>query len=402
MFRTISIKSPAEISTSQSEPLVYKIPISDSLSLSILAKLNPNQDFLLVLYNGAIAGHYKNKPKFSRWSWADEANYSFICIDDPVVSEIGDTNLAWYIGTNEIDLQSKILSIIKSITKSLNIENNRVIFYGSSGGGFASLMSATLLKGSACIVSNPQTNILNYHKSSVEKYIKSAFGEIESNVYDKFKDRLSVMSRMTSENYLPTVYYKQNIIDKSHFNKHLKPFQSKYYEMLSETITYPNKLFLEIISHKDGHSAISTRMQFRNEIEFLRSHLEEKNKNDTCAYTILPNEITLKNHIIWVKKLNPEVNKVIIKGNLVSNSIKNPALIAIKTSDNNYTRMETIGFKYSKGLKCAFKYISQSRSNQIDITISTKNMNISEIGLMNWKSEPESKIDNLKIETNYE
>lgn len=372
--------------------------------MSILARIIPDQSFLLVLFNGAIAGQYKNAPKFSRWSWAEKAGFSFIAIDDPVVSQIGQTNLGWYIGTESFDVQDSISDIIESITSKLNIAHSDVVFYGSSGGGFASLMAAIRLHGSGCIVSNPQTNILRYHKTSVDKYINSAFKKDTNNAREKYLERLSAVEKINNEKYLPTVYYKQNITDKNHFKKHYLPFQEKYTELMSRAECYPNRLFIELFSDIDGHSAISNQEQFEREINFIANYIISNKNENYYLEKRIPDSLELVNTINWVKTIEPFANRILISGTLLNVNKPKPALLALQIQDNNYDNIEEIGFKYSKGLKCAFKYI-HLETNDCTFSIEipkSKNIIISKIGIMKWNHEQNIIAKGLTIEIHNE
>lgn len=400
MFESVNLDSVSEIPISQSKPTRYNIKTNNNLNMSILARIIPEQSFLLVLFNGAIAGQYKNAPKFSRWSWAEKAGYSFIAIDDPVVSQIGETNLAWYIGTESFDVQDSVSEIIASITSQLDISHSDVVFYGSSGGGFASLMAAIRLRGSGCIVSNPQTNILKYHKTSVDKYINSAFRNDTNSTHEKYLERFSAIEKINNVKYLPTVYYKQNITDKNHFKKHYLPFQEKYTELMSIAESYPNRLFIELFSDIDGHSAISNQEQFEREINFIANHItSNKNENYSLEKGFTDN-LELGNKINWLKTLEPIAKKILISGTLLKVNKPKPALLALQIQDDNYNNVEEIGFKYSKGLKCAFKYIYLETNDctfHIEIP-KNKNIIISKIGIMKWNHEQEIIAKDLKIE----
>src|SRR5690606_3863647 len=53
---------------------------------------------------------------------------------------------------------------------------SRLIFWGGSGGGFASLYLSAIFPGSTAFVWNPQTSILKYEQEAVEQYGKTCFG----------------------------------------------------------------------------------------------------------------------------------------------------------------------------------------------------------------------------------
>ena len=64
-----------------------------------------------------------------------------------------------------------------------------LIFYGSSGGGFAALKAVGLLNNGVAIAINPQTDILKYKKflEDIQYLIdnKELFIELATFIYDK-------------------------------------------------------------------------------------------------------------------------------------------------------------------------------------------------------------------------
>jgi predicted rRNA methylase YqxC with S4 and FtsJ domains len=57
--------------------------------------------------------------------------------------------------------------ILKILISQLKIPEYNVLFYGSSAGGFMSLMLAGMFDNSIAVVNNPQTVVHNYYQRHV-------------------------------------------------------------------------------------------------------------------------------------------------------------------------------------------------------------------------------------------
>lgn len=119
-----------------------------------------NSEYLYVFLNGS-RGETPDKfvplPRFGRWSWHGLFNGSTLHIEDPMLYKYDELNLGWYYGTEEISYLDLTLNIVKSIAARTG--NPKIIFYGSSGGGYAALHLASMLPNSFAISINPQIEL---------------------------------------------------------------------------------------------------------------------------------------------------------------------------------------------------------------------------------------------------
>jgi hypothetical protein len=260
-FEKVKINSFDSIPVEQDSPIIYVLRPYNKLNLSILARIQPNPIYLVVLFNAATTCNRSTEPTFMRWSWAEKADLSYIIIDDPIVSSSESTNIAWYIGLNEFDLQGYICNLINNILIKTNLNPCNVIFSGSSGGGFASLMASIRLKGSNAVVNNPQTDVLKYSRRLRAQFI-DIFGEDETIIKKCYYHRFSVNKAMDYYNYAPNVLYRQNIKDKSHLNQHFNPFHKHYHNFVKQQDLA--KPCLNVIMYDDprGHSSVATYEDF--------------------------------------------------------------------------------------------------------------------------------------------
>lgn len=146
-----------------------------------------------------------------------EANLLFI--SDPTFSYDENIKLGWHLGTKRSNAQLAINHLIEEAVNLLRTEF--VIFFGGSGGGFASIFHSAHFPGSLAFIWNPQINILNYQPSIAEETARLAF-DCKKNDLEKFviTDIASLYEKTKSIN---KVLLWQNFTD-HHVADHLNPF----------------------------------------------------------------------------------------------------------------------------------------------------------------------------------
>ena len=189
--------------------------------------LKKDSPYLLVFFSGARDPNKSVLPYYNRWSWADKMPGSCLYISDPTFNiNPQDLKLAWYIGTEKHDWMQSILKIIKKIIETMGIKEDNVIFYGSSGGGFAALKAVGLLNNGVAIAINPQTDILKYVPAHVDNYLKIAFNCKAEAVPDSVKkERFSVFSGLVRSRKAKFIIL-QNLQDSFHYKNHYLPLCS--------------------------------------------------------------------------------------------------------------------------------------------------------------------------------
>ena len=114
---------------------------------------------LYVILNGALT---MNPPQFSRWSYCSFLDGSMLNLADPMYHIYTGLKLGWYYGSSEYDLRVYIAEIVKKIAEILNIKEQNIIFFGSSGGGAATIELASLINGARAVAINPQMILSEY------------------------------------------------------------------------------------------------------------------------------------------------------------------------------------------------------------------------------------------------
>ncbi len=396
-FDCFDIYSINEISFPQDKPTVYRLKISDKITLSGLYYLKKDTSKIVVLFNGALSGKASARPTFMRWSWAYESDLSFISFDDPIVSCTQLTNLGWYVGTHDLDIQEYINIIIKHLITCNDICPSRVFFYGSSGGGFASIMAAIRLRNSVAIVCNPQTNVFSYYEKFSKKLTDNFFQGVDLSPDGEVFYRFSLQAAISKFNYIPTIIYNQNIQDKFHFENHFIPFQKALFSILSSVKSYPNRLNVNLICDKRGHSSISSKEEFILELE-QATRLSANN----VYYPPLIDDATsevLDDNVIWFS-VSDKSKDFEVSFKLSSDATleaEKPAIFMVDAENIEQAILIKNGYSYSKRFKCAFKYIERINDEQETVFTVDKDMRAVRVGFRAWHRLGSLNLKNVKI-----
>ncbi len=192
----------------------------------------------LVFFGGALTGRPigVNPPFFSGIGIASSTSLPLISISDPTLSFSDSLLLSWYAGNDrERSLPIVLSAILDHISEKYYL---KLILVGGSGGGFAALSQACLLRCTATVVVwNPQTDIAAYDQKAVIKYLSAAFQEsIEENLIDleEIQRRSAIKAALDSSGIFYSlinksipikmdILYLQNVHD-WHVLSHAKPF----------------------------------------------------------------------------------------------------------------------------------------------------------------------------------
>lgn len=184
----------------------------------------------VVFFHGAI-DHTFALPVLNGMGISRDLPINRIFLSDPSLVLDPNLKLAWFAGSTGIPLQGIIEDVIRATAARLDTQ--RLVFFGSSGGGFASLYYSSRFADSICIANNPQTNIARYQPVDVAKFAEVCFStswpsaEVPS-LPDYVSSDLTQIYQDAVGNH---VLYLQNSNDAEHLSLHLKPFL----EALDET-----------------------------------------------------------------------------------------------------------------------------------------------------------------------
>ena len=111
------------------------------------------EGYLYAFLNGAITAE---KPQFGRWSYYKFIHGSMLNIADPMYDLYEGLKLGWYYGNDKVNIRKLIADIVKRISEIINVDSNKIVFFGSSGGGAATFDCASYIEGAKTIALNPQ------------------------------------------------------------------------------------------------------------------------------------------------------------------------------------------------------------------------------------------------------
>ena len=228
------------------EPTVFEIHRCN-IKFEFLIYYKPSNK-AVICGTGSIQRERYPLPFFTRHSWASEFNQSSIFYADPTLYD-NDLTLAWYYGTNKRWYLEEIADILKMILYKMNVSANDTLCFGSSGGGYSSIVLATMLHTKATVI-NPQCNIMNYK----EDYLNIFTEKILSDKNEKLlPERTNVINVMKTFKYMPYIHYIQNIKCTDDLNNQLYPFLK---ELASCNIHCSEKLYVDFYSDLGGHNAM--------------------------------------------------------------------------------------------------------------------------------------------------
>lgn len=270
-----------------------------------LLNIKENVDELLCLSSSVLKvddlEKFHKKPLFHRLSW--KFRQSTLLFNDPTRYVDVDDDFTkdlqggWSVGTYDDYFLKNISEMIMQISDYFNISNDKILFYGSSMGGFTSLMLGTMVRDSMVLADLPQLYLLNFgHFKS--KVIGKLYSDYTEEELEKVSYKFSFMELMKKENYVPDAQifiscrpydidtqYLQFIGDlyeifklennENNIKLVIRPIDNHQHMDKKDSIAYVNRRFDEkrLQGENSFRSEISkVRKQNRN----LRGHLKEK------------------------------------------------------------------------------------------------------------------------------
>ncbi|MBQ8790724.1 MAG: hypothetical protein IJZ51_05390 [Ruminiclostridium sp.] len=142
--------SPENIDTAGNGRLTLQY---DNTDFECFLYRKDSSDKLYVLFSGARK-RGAEPPVFARWSYYNYTEGTILNIADPMFRDFDDLELGWYYGDNDSCYVNKIARLARIVATKLG--KKEIIFFGSSGGGFAALLAACNCVGSTAIALNAQ------------------------------------------------------------------------------------------------------------------------------------------------------------------------------------------------------------------------------------------------------
>lgn len=243
--------------------------IKDGIPYEYLINRRSDNDKLIVFNNGAIAEGNVNVPVFQRHSWANLIKTSSVFCMDPTLYINGFLQVGWGIGKNDNYYLENSSLILGKIIHKMGIKFEDTVIYGTSAGGYLSIMMGIYLKGTKVVADNAQLDVRHWiYKEALDAVITFGFDNIGDAL--NYKERFSVIDAFEKHSYVPETYIHVNMCSRADNSAQLVPFLKDAEKMKNIENFNDIKVILHFEPDK-GHNGIS----MDEAIEFLYSLLGE-------------------------------------------------------------------------------------------------------------------------------
>jgi hypothetical protein len=182
-------------------------------------------DALFVFFCGYIDRRRVALPAFHRWSWHAQLPGHTLYISDPTLMHSTSLGIGWYIGSINHDTIVVMRDIVRATLWSLRLREENLVFYGSSGGGFAALRMQAAMPRARSICVNPQVRLTSFVGSSPEDNLQSYLSEFfRGMTKQRFAKRYPLrndLRRICGRIGQSRVVYAQNTLDRHHVENHM-------------------------------------------------------------------------------------------------------------------------------------------------------------------------------------
>ena len=255
-----------------------QLPLDELFSLQVnyndviyefLIRFSSKNKNLICTGSGAYNPLKISPPIYSRHSWQSEFEESVIYYNDPTLYNTPELFLGWGIGKNDEWYLSVISDIIQILALKNDIKSEDILFFGSSGGGFTSIILSTIIKNSAAIVNNPQMLCKNY--LNFEFIVKSCFDNLDlETILAQYSHRFDVVEMFKREKYMPDITYAANVNSKVDLDDQLIPFINSIASL--ENFDYRVKMIL--YQNDNGHVGVLNK---KETLKLIKNHFKQDN-----------------------------------------------------------------------------------------------------------------------------
>ncbi|UJW59001.1 glycosyl transferase family 2 [Salipaludibacillus agaradhaerens] len=205
-------------------PFILSIT-KDEVDFDFLIRVKKRNDKAIIFGSGAYdASSELEPPIFQRHKWMEHFDETLIFYNDPTLY-LGEINIGWGFGTGDRHYLTEIAEILEILLEKINLKKEKTLFYGSSAGGFMSLLLGGLLKGSKVLVNNPQTIVWNYYDRHVNAMFETTKPSLSrKEIIESYSEKLNVRDFYKKIKYVPEITYLQNVTSGRDLTHHLNPF----------------------------------------------------------------------------------------------------------------------------------------------------------------------------------
>ena len=118
---------------------------------------------------------------------------------------VADLAIGWGIGKNDNYYLENSSLILKTIIGKMNINIEDTVIYGTSAGGYLSIIMGIYLKGSRVVADNAQLDVTNWaFVDAVNNVVEFCFDNVSMAL--KYPKRFNVADAFVKNNYVPKIY----------------------------------------------------------------------------------------------------------------------------------------------------------------------------------------------------
>jgi glycosyltransferase involved in cell wall biosynthesis len=224
---------------------------------------------LIVFNNGAVVGGNVTVPVFQRHSWASLLKTSSVFCMDPTLYINSSLQFGCGAGKNEDYYLENSSLILKQIIDKMGIQLSNTVIYGTSGGGYLSIIMGIYLKGASVVTDNSQFILANWiYKEVLDSIITFCFDNAETSL--KCKERFNALDAFEKHAYIPKLYIHVNLCSHADNSTQLVPFLERLENI--KNITEYNGINVTLhYEPEKGHEGLD----IQDAINFLYKVLDE-------------------------------------------------------------------------------------------------------------------------------
>lgn len=246
------------------EPTFYDIYWND-VKFEMCINYKPDDKNAIVFGTGAYGTEYRDKfPLFNRISWMYDFSCTGIWYFDPTMYQHEQLTVGWYYGRNNRWYLEDYKYLIGHILKKLNISPSDTLFFGSSGGGFSSIILATMFHSKASVI-NPQFSIRAFSQLHVKNLEAATLEDGE----ELIEERINVADFIAKENYLPKLHILENNLSNNDIFDQLPAFMKGIFD---NKFNCMERIRIDFYSNEQGHSGMPDKEYC---VQFIKNGLLE-------------------------------------------------------------------------------------------------------------------------------
>lgn len=197
--------------------------IKDDVPYEYLIHRRSDNDKLIVFNNGAVAQGNVTVPVFQRHSWAELLKTSAVFCMDPTLYLNGYLQVGWGMGKNENYYLENSSLLLKKIIAKMQIDLKNTVIFGTSAGGYLSILMGIYLRGAKVVADNAQLDLRNWiFKDALDCVLSFSFDHISTSL--RYKERFSVVEAFLKHQYMPKLYLHVNLCSVADNTTQLIPF----------------------------------------------------------------------------------------------------------------------------------------------------------------------------------